>query len=308
MPFPWAAAATVAGALISSRSQRSANDNNAALQREFAQHGIRWKVADAKAAGLHPLYAIGAVTPAAQASYQSSPLGEGIAQAGQAYEASLSRTADRGERSAANRSNSMHNARLRQMAMDRHMLEQQRLQSQIRVDNAEINYKNALAAAARADANNQSDGATSIEGIRSEDVPPVTGVYKPKPPEVPIASSKDRSMRAGPPAPAFQDVIVIDDKRVPEPLRRLRVPYSDEGPFEEFLEKLPVIAAANYLRSAGFLTSGSDIANYMTPYGRVFLLKKAIETGGAKFKAFLAAVMDKGRKKRKGPDHLRYGP
>lgn len=31
-------------------------------QREFAQHGIRWKVADAKAAGIHPLAALGAQT------------------------------------------------------------------------------------------------------------------------------------------------------------------------------------------------------------------------------------------------------
>lgn len=34
-------------------------DRNEALQREFAQMGIRWKVEDAKAAGLHPLYALG---------------------------------------------------------------------------------------------------------------------------------------------------------------------------------------------------------------------------------------------------------
>lgn len=37
-------------------------DRNAALQREFAQKGIQWKVADAKAAGVHPLYALGAQT------------------------------------------------------------------------------------------------------------------------------------------------------------------------------------------------------------------------------------------------------
>lgn len=30
-----------------------------ALQREFAQHGIRWRVEDAAAAGLHPLFALG---------------------------------------------------------------------------------------------------------------------------------------------------------------------------------------------------------------------------------------------------------
>lgn len=33
--------------------------NADAIQREFAQQGIRWKVEDAKAAGLHPLYALG---------------------------------------------------------------------------------------------------------------------------------------------------------------------------------------------------------------------------------------------------------
>lgn len=32
---------------------------NYEMQREFAQNGIRWKVADAQAAGLHPLYALG---------------------------------------------------------------------------------------------------------------------------------------------------------------------------------------------------------------------------------------------------------
>lgn len=35
-------------------------DDNANLQREFAMHGLRWKVADAKAAGLSPLAALGA--------------------------------------------------------------------------------------------------------------------------------------------------------------------------------------------------------------------------------------------------------
>lgn len=34
-------------------------DRNVALQREFANNGIRWKVEDAKRAGIHPLYALG---------------------------------------------------------------------------------------------------------------------------------------------------------------------------------------------------------------------------------------------------------
>lgn len=40
------------------QSERQA-ERNIALQKEFAQHGIQWRVADAQAAGLHPLYAIG---------------------------------------------------------------------------------------------------------------------------------------------------------------------------------------------------------------------------------------------------------
>lgn len=39
---------------------REQMERNEALQREFAQHGLRWKVADAKAAGVHPLFAMGA--------------------------------------------------------------------------------------------------------------------------------------------------------------------------------------------------------------------------------------------------------
>lgn len=60
------------GSIISAGSSllggQNANDNASAIraadlqaQREFAQHGIRWKVADAKAAGLHPLAAIGGI-------------------------------------------------------------------------------------------------------------------------------------------------------------------------------------------------------------------------------------------------------
>lgn len=51
-------------------------DRNIALQREFAQNGIRWKVEDAKAAGIHPLYALGANTHSfSPVSVGSGPIG-----------------------------------------------------------------------------------------------------------------------------------------------------------------------------------------------------------------------------------------
>lgn len=43
------------------------------MQKEFAQMGVRWKVEDAKAAGLHPLYALGANTVSASPINTGSP-------------------------------------------------------------------------------------------------------------------------------------------------------------------------------------------------------------------------------------------
>lgn len=60
-----AAVGGIAGLISSGQSQVNAsrlNELNYQHQKEFAQNGIRWKVADAKAAGLHPLAALGAST------------------------------------------------------------------------------------------------------------------------------------------------------------------------------------------------------------------------------------------------------
>lgn len=63
------AGASLLGGIMGRDSQREANaanermaQENIRLQREFAQQGIQWKVADAKAAGISPLYALGAGT------------------------------------------------------------------------------------------------------------------------------------------------------------------------------------------------------------------------------------------------------
>lgn len=53
------------------------NEKNAQLQREFAQHGIRWRVEDARAAGLHPLAALGMQPASASPSFVSAPFVEG---------------------------------------------------------------------------------------------------------------------------------------------------------------------------------------------------------------------------------------
>lgn len=55
------------------RLNRDINAQNVALQKEFAQNSIRWRVEDAKAAGIHPLAALGA--SGAQFSPNSIPVG-----------------------------------------------------------------------------------------------------------------------------------------------------------------------------------------------------------------------------------------
>lgn len=57
-----------------------------AFQREMAQHGVRWRVEDAKAAGLHPLHAMGGILPAASpvsVNFAQSGAGASLAEAGQ---------------------------------------------------------------------------------------------------------------------------------------------------------------------------------------------------------------------------------
>lgn len=54
---------------------RQQQESNTALQREFAQNSIQWKVEDAKKAGIHPLYALGANTTSFQPSLVGSDFG-----------------------------------------------------------------------------------------------------------------------------------------------------------------------------------------------------------------------------------------
>lgn len=77
------AVGNVVGGLIGQRSEEKMAAKNIAAQKEFAQQGIRWKVEDAKAAGLHPLAALGAQTNSFSNVVGSNSLGTGLAAAGQ---------------------------------------------------------------------------------------------------------------------------------------------------------------------------------------------------------------------------------
>lgn len=71
---------SVGGAISGSQSAKEARERQAQAdyanymaQKEFAQHGIRWKVEDAKAAGIHPLVALGAPTSSFSNTYNAGP-------------------------------------------------------------------------------------------------------------------------------------------------------------------------------------------------------------------------------------------
>lgn len=82
------------GSKMSSDAAEDINERNIALQREFAQHGIRWRVDDAKAAGIHPIYALGG--SGATYSPVNAPhydMGEAVADFGRNLGQDISRSA-----------------------------------------------------------------------------------------------------------------------------------------------------------------------------------------------------------------------
>lgn len=88
MATPWDGILGAAGSVIGSIFGKSEADQNVKMQKQFAQQGIQWKVADAKKAGIHPLYALGAQTHSF-APVQTG-ISENLASAGQ----SLGRAVD----------------------------------------------------------------------------------------------------------------------------------------------------------------------------------------------------------------------
>lgn len=179
----------IAGGLIDKRAARKAADKNAALQREFAQTGIQWKVADARKAGLHPLYALGASTATATPVYSGGDLGQRLADAGQ----------DITNAALANQT-TQEKADLGAFALarERAQLQNDLLRSQIAEQDLTTDLRRLQFARA------------AMEG-RKPDAAPVaggspagqanTGVFNIKPAEVTASRKADPSTTAGPAAP-----------------------------------------------------------------------------------------------------------
>lgn len=90
MAFPWAAAATVGGSLISGLFGKSSQDAQNDYIKKYNKNKIQWTVADAKKAGIHPLAALGSSTAGSFAApIGGSPLGDAVGDGLSAAGASL---------------------------------------------------------------------------------------------------------------------------------------------------------------------------------------------------------------------------
>lgn len=113
------------GGQAARESSENIAEKNIAMQREFAQNGIQWKVNDAKAAGVHPLFALGASTT----SFSNVAGGDGgadyISKMGQDIGRAVNSTATQETRDKA------FTAATEKLALERGSLENELLKSQI---------------------------------------------------------------------------------------------------------------------------------------------------------------------------------
>lgn len=122
------AGASLLGGILGNKSAEKAADKNAALQREFAQSGIQWKVEDAKKAGVHPLAALGAQTVSFSPSYVGGDYSS-LSAAGQNIGQAVERTATAPQQMG---------GVLAKLQIQRAELENQKLASEIAVTNAQL--------------------------------------------------------------------------------------------------------------------------------------------------------------------------
>lgn len=128
----------VVGSLIDANSAKKAGKRNEELQRDFAQHGIRWKVEDARAAGIHPLFALGASTSMPSPTYVGSNVGSALADAGADIGRSINATRTAEERREAEASAFMLN---QVQASDARVLSAEQLETRRRSDALDLENK-----------------------------------------------------------------------------------------------------------------------------------------------------------------------
>lgn len=114
----WEAAAGGMGKLIDAGVSWYNAKNNISWQKKFARNAIQWKVKDAKAAGIHPLAALGASTH----SFQPVSLGTDFGSMGQGIGRAIDATADKEQRQNADAGTAMQKLQLENAALQNQKL------------------------------------------------------------------------------------------------------------------------------------------------------------------------------------------
>lgn len=111
------AGSSLVGGMINATTSKSIAREQMAMQREFAQNGIQWRVEDAKKAGLHPLYAIGASGASYMpVSQDSSAMGNAVADAGAYLGKAIDGSVDKATRRALEQENLEYARQQRELA------------------------------------------------------------------------------------------------------------------------------------------------------------------------------------------------
>lgn len=118
------------GGLKGQKTQEKMAEKNIQLQKDFAQQGIQWKVADAKAAGIHPLFALGANTHSFAPVSVGDSISSSMANAGQDLGRAINATSNGSQRVSAIAQAT------EKLALERAGLENELLRSQIRRNNS----------------------------------------------------------------------------------------------------------------------------------------------------------------------------
>lgn len=134
----------LAGGFLGKSSQDKANKiaqqnaaQNFATQREFAKNAISWKVADAKRAGIHPIFAMGSspinFSPVGVGVSGANPMADSLRSMGQDISRAGMATQSRRGRGA------MMNSTMDKLGIERAGLQNELLRSQIKAVNMKVN-------------------------------------------------------------------------------------------------------------------------------------------------------------------------
>lgn len=214
----WEGVATIGGKVADTLLGVDQSKRQEYAQREFAKHGIRWKVADAKAAGLHPLAALGAAgaaySPVAAAGSDLGSIGQDISRSIDATRTAEERRTNDAATAAAQRA---------------------RDESQRAVDQSIINRNNAAAALDQAQA-------AEIGNRRAQNPPmaaerpgdgvanhPAFGPHKRVPPQIPESRPGQPGVLGGPALPLTR----MGAFTVEGSTYHLEMPNMDPGEFWE---------------------------------------------------------------------------